>query len=161
MITDVNVEKLAELVKERDGLAVKLAHANMDNEAIKAKLAQVQADCVAMRRVLKQIIGDRKAERPPSGEIAGEFDWRDVHQTLEAIQTGSGQALLDELDKLRETAQRRLELLRKCEWGGHEQGTSFAWCPCCQSQGHKPDCVLARELNTAFRHNWLKTVVDS
>lgn len=57
--------------------------------------------------------------------------------------------LLDELAALRETAKRRLELLRKCEWSspGVYASNTKTFCPLCGgNQRHKPDCPLAAEL---------------
>lgn len=121
--------KLAELVEEKN---TALTEQGLDctDEAIGTFQDEVRALVLKMTGAPDNAIDGK-------GSDAG---WQEF--TLAEIAQGLA-FLIDKLATVEATAQRRLGLLRKCEW------VSLGFCIFCHrrnSEGHKPDCQLAAEL---------------
>lgn len=115
-----------------------------ERDDLKAKLTQVEADAAAMREALRGVVNS--AVHPDKA-------WRSVLVELapvrKALATGSGQRLLDEIATLRDTAKRRLKLLRSLNDANRLHIYPAIFCCECGAAfhgGHKPNCPLAAEL---------------
>lgn len=106
----------------------------------RAKLAQVEADAAAMREALQL------AAEMPTNQSAPNYVLDAVLSATDALKSTAGQSLLAERDALRETARRRLGLLKKLEWGSRGDGCVF--CGHARHMKHANDCALAKELAT-------------
>lgn len=95
------------LIVTIDTLTLNLASAEQEVADLKAKLEKVEADAAVIRGIITSF-----ADRWVMGEINEDDDVVALLR-LADDSTGTGQALLDELATLRETAQRRLNLLRE------------------------------------------------
>lgn len=162
---------------------LKRAFLSAENDvcAYRNKLTQVEADAAAMRNGLV-FISEYWNGGNDSAVDAAQACADHANETLAA--TGSGQRLLDEIEgltrsvhasskdivrlenelaTLRATAQRRLELLRKCEWSMPCAFDFRNQCPICQGYiaEHKPNCPLAQELKEALSSEKVSPVCRS